>query len=64
MLLLLSVIVYLELFPINCDSFCFYKVQYVVKYTNLVVLKLIKKLHYQLWLNKVEVERYHTVKKY
>ena len=36
----------------------------MIKYGNLVVLKLIQKLHYQLWLDKVIIERYHTVKEY
>ena len=29
-----------------------------------MVLKLIKKLHYQLLLNKVTIERYYNIKKY
>ena len=46
-------------------SFCtIIKVQYIIKYINLVVLKLIKKLLYQLWLNKVIVEGFHIGKKY
>ena len=63
--LLLSVIAYLELFQVNYTTFsAFIKYSIIIRYSNLVVLKLIIKLHYQLWLNKVTIERYDIVEKY
>ena len=63
--LLLSVIAYLELFQVNYTTFsAFIKYGIIIRYSNLVVLKLIIKLHYQLWLNKVTIERYDIVEKY